>query len=195
MKNESFHYFFINVTLVPIQIQFCSHFSCMIKIETVNLMNIFHYMVQHFARTPLLCIFSLPSSAAEARERSLILTPGKQTKGSPHKFISWSGRQFTQSKSPPHCCQMNGAGSWSPRRLPRERPLIMLPLWEPSTRETLSAEARPCPGALSSGAPGQQARSWFHILNDSQGQGRVLEVLCIHIVSLQFSENCHSSPF
>lgn len=105
-------------------------------------------------RPPLPCLFPLLSSAAEARERSLILTPGKQTKGSPHKFISWSGRQFTQSKSPAHCCQMNGAGSRSPRRLPRERPLIMLPLWELSTRDTLSAEAGPGPGALSSRAPG-----------------------------------------
>lgn len=161
------------MTLVPIQIQLRSHFSCVIKIETVNLMNILHYVVQHFSRPPLPCVFPLLSSAAEARERSLILTPGKQTKESPHKFISWSGRQFTQSKSPPHCCQMNGSGSWSPRRLPRERPLIMLPLWEPSTRETLSAEAGPCPGALSCEAPGQQARSGLGILSDSQGQGGV----------------------
>lgn len=114
--------------------------------------------------------FSFPLSfAAENQERALMLTPGRQTKGSPHEFISWSGRQFTQSKSPPHCCQMNGAGSWSRRRLPRERPLIMLPLWEPSTRGTLSAEAGPGPGALISRAPGQQARSWLGVLSDSQG--------------------------
>lgn len=130
---------------------------------------------------PLSASFSFPLSfAAEAQERSLILTPGKQTKESPHKFISWSGRQFTQSKSPPHCCQMNGAGSWSRRRLPRERPLIMLPLWEPRTRETLSAEAGPCPGALISRAPGQQARSWLGILNDSQGgvDARAVRLCC-----------------
>lgn len=117
-------------------------------------MNIFHLRGSALPQaSPSLYLFP-SSSAAEVRERSLILTPGKQTKESPHKFISWSGRQFTQSKSPPHCCQMNGAGSWSPRRLPRERPLIMLPLWEPSTRDILSAGAGPCPGALSSGGPG-----------------------------------------
>ena len=65
---------------------------------------------------------------------------------------------------------MNGAGSWSRRRLPRERPLIMLPLWEPSTRETLSAEAGPCPGALIRRALGQPGRSWLGVCSDSQGR-------------------------
>lgn len=123
---------------------------------------------------PHLRIFFLSSSfplcfAAEAQEHPLILTPRKQTKGSPHKFISWSGKQVTPSKSPPHCCQMNGAGGGSRRRLPRERPLIMLPLWEPSTRGTLSAEAGPCPGVLLSEAPGQQAQSRLGVLSGSQG--------------------------
>lgn len=59
---------------------------------------------------------------------------------------------------------MNGAGSWSRRRLPRERPLIMLPLWEPSTRETLSAEAGPALVPRSAGT-----QSWLGILDDSQG--------------------------
>lgn len=144
-------------------------------------------------RPPLPCLFPL-LSAAEAREHSLILTPGKQTKESPHKFISWSGRQFTRSKSPAHCCQMNGAGSRSPRRLPRERPLIMLSLWEPGTRDTLSAEAGPSPGALSSGPSGAAGSE---LARRSQWRPRPRRggwECCA--VSLPSSENyCSTSPF
>lgn len=141
-------------------------------------------------RSPLPCIFPLLSSAAEARERSLILTPGKQTKVSPHRFIGWSGRQFIQSKSPPHCCRLNSAGSWSPRRLPRERPLIMLPLWEPSTRDTLSAEAGPCPGAPSRGAPrGSRLGAGSAFSMTAKAKAGWLGVLCVYVISLPSSEN------
>ena len=71
------------------QTQLLSHFSCVVKIETVILINVSLRGSSLPQASPSLPLFPFALFfAAEAQEHSLILTPGKQTKESPHKFIS-----------------------------------------------------------------------------------------------------------